>query len=408
MKIAYFIDGFPKLSETFILNQIDDLLSRGHEVVIFPVCNSGETKCHSVVEKRRLFEKTHFPPKVTGGLSLKARFYLRIVPLKLAHWKQMTRLRSKLKGYQYTANWMHASLVAEPVLRHGGKFDVLLAHFGPNGLRASWYRDAGLIEGPLVTIFHAYDLTVFMRGRKENIYDPLLRSGELFLPISGFWRDKLQILGFPPEKINVHHVGIDYDHFSFRAHTREADEPIIIISVARLVDKKGIEFAIHALNRLVASGLKVRYRIVGTGPLLDSLKQLVSEKGLEQHVTFLGAKTSDEVVVELSKAHLFLAPSVTSKTGDMEGIPTVLMEAMAVGLPVISTLHSGIPELVEDGVSGKLVSERDVDGLADAIHELAANVEHWPVIGANGRKKVRQEFNIKKLNEQLEDLFEQL
>ncbi|HEB87286.1 MAG TPA: glycosyltransferase, partial [Gammaproteobacteria bacterium] len=104
--------------------------------------------------------------------------------------------------------------------------------------------------------------------------------------------------------------------------------------------------------------------------------------------------------------HLFMAPSVTSQSGDMEGIPTVLMEAMATGLPVISTLHSGIAELVDDGVSGRLVAERDVDGLAEAIRELAANVGHWPAIGTAGREKVLGEFNSKTLNIQLEHLFE--
>ena len=181
-----------------------------------------------------------------------------------------------------------------------------------------------------------------------------------------------------------------------------------MISVARLVEKKGIEYAIRAMARLVASEVKVQYRIIGDGPLLAPLKQLVSEMHLHEHIVFLGAKTSDEVIHELSGAHLFLAPSVTSYCGDMEGIPTVLMEAMAAGLPVISTLHSGIPELVEDGVSGKLVGERDVQALAQAMRELVANVEQWPAMGAAGREKVLREFNIKKLNERLDHTFEQL
>jgi colanic acid/amylovoran biosynthesis glycosyltransferase len=298
--------------------------------------------------------------------------------------------------------------MAEPLFNHGGEFDVLLAHFGPNGLRASWYRDAGLIKGPLVTVFHGYDLTVFLRNREDSVYDPLFKTGELFLPISGFWRDRLQLLGCPPSKIKVHHVGIDCDYFSFKPRTREVDKPTILISVARLVEKKGIEIALHAFARLVDLGLNVQYRIIGDGPLLESLEQFVSKKGLGQYVKFLGARMSGEVVVELNRAHVFLAPSVTSQTGDMEGIPTVLMEAMAVGMPVVSTLHSGIPELVEDGISGKLVKERDVVGLVQALKELVADVEHWPTLGANGRKKVLQEFNIKSLNEQLVSLIELL
>ena len=95
-----------------------------------------------------------------------------------------------------------------------------------------------------------------------------------------------------------------------------------------------------------------------------------------------------------------------SQTGDMEGIPTVLMEAMATGLPVISTFHSGVPELVEDGVSGVLVGERDVCALSQAIQKLMDSVERWPIMGKSGREKVLKEFNIKKLNEQLEHIFE--
>jgi colanic acid/amylovoran biosynthesis glycosyltransferase len=162
------------------------------------------------------------------------------------------------------------------------------------------------------------------------------------------------------------------------------------------------------MARLVASEMNVQYRIVGDGPLLAPLKQLVSEMQLHEHITFLGEKTSDEVCHELSNAHLFLAPSVTGSSGDMEGIPTVLMEAMAAGLPVISTLHSGIPELVEDGVSGRLVGERDEQALAQAMQELVDNVEQWPAMGSAGREKVLREFNIKTLNERLDHLFEQL
>jgi colanic acid/amylovoran biosynthesis glycosyltransferase len=160
------------------------------------------------------------------------------------------------------------------------------------------------------------------------------------------------------------------------------------------------------MARLVALNVDVQYRIIGEGPLLVSLQQLATELHLGDRVSFLGTRTSDEVAGELARAHVFVAPSVTSKDGDMEGIPTVLMEAMATGLPVVSTLHSGIAELVDDGVSGKLVAERDVDGLAMAIQELAASADRWPVIGAAGREKVLREFNSRTLNVRLENLFE--
>lgn len=408
MKIALFVDQFPKVSETFILNQIDGLLAHGHEITIFPRKASGESRIHSIVKSRRLIEKTHFPPNVPHSLADKLGFYIRYLTLNLTHGKSVSLMRDTFGQHSYIGNWRNAFTTAEPVLHHGGRFDVILAHFGPNGVRANWYRDAGLINGPLVTVFHGYDLSNVLHRHNEQIYDLLFREGDLFLPISHYWLEKLRILGCPAQRIKVHHVGIDCAQFALQARTREANKPTVMISVARLVEKKGIEYAIRAVARLVASELNIQYRIIGDGPLLASLKQLVSEMHLHEYVVFLGAKTSDEVIHELSRAHLFLAPSVTSHCGDMEGIPTVLMEAMAAGLPVISTLHSGIPELVEDGVSGKLVGERDVQALAHALHELVADVKQWPAMGAAGREKVLREFNIEKLNERLERLFEKL
>jgi colanic acid/amylovoran biosynthesis glycosyltransferase len=408
MKIALFVDQFPKLSETFILNQIDGLLARGHEITIFPCQAGDESRVHSIVESRQLIDKTRFPPNAPRTWVEKVGFYLRFMGLTLTHGKSVSRLRDTFGEYSNVGNWRYAFTRAEPVLHHGGSFDVLFAHFGPNGVRASWYRDAGLLSGPLVTVFHGFDLSSYLNSHNEQVYDPLFRKGDLFLPISQSWHDKLRTLGCPVQRLKVHHVGIDCEQFAFQTRTRDADESTVLISVARLVEKKGIEYAIGAVARLVASGSNIQYRIIGDGPLLAPLKQLVGEMCLHEHIIFLGTKTSDEVRQELSRAHLFLAPSVTSISGDMEGIPTVLMEAMATGLPVMSTLHSGIPELVEDGVSGKLVGERDVQALAQAMQELVANVQYWPAMGSAGREIVLGEFNIKKLNERLEHLFEQL
>ena len=405
MKIALFVDQFPKISETFILNQIEGLCACGHEITIFPCQPSDETKVHSIVERLDLLEKIRVPRKIPTTRLEKLLFYFRLFGLSLTHGKSLSDLKGALTKYNNIGDWRSALTMAEPVLHHGDRFDLLFAHFGPSGLRASWYREAGLVDGPLVTVFHGFDLSSCLQDHNERMYDPLFQNGDLFLPISHFWQDKLRTLGCPAGRLKVHHVGIDCDQFAFHARTREANEPTILVSVARLVEKKGIEYAIRALAKLSASQLNVQYRIIGDGPLLVSLKQLVNEMHLDTNITFLGVKNSDEVANELNKAHLFLAPSVTSQTGDMEGIPTVLMEAMATGLPVISTFHSGIPELVEDGVSGVLVNERDVCALSQTIQELLANVDRWPIMGKSGREKVLQEFNINKLNEQLEHLF---
>ena len=146
MKIALFVNQFPRISETFILNQIDGLLARGHEITIFPCKASDESRVHSIVESRRLIEKTRFPPNSPRTLADKLGFYIRYLTLNLTHWKSVSCLRDTFGQYGYVDNWRNAFIKAEPVLQHGGRFNVILAHFGPNGVRANWYRDADDFE----------------------------------------------------------------------------------------------------------------------------------------------------------------------------------------------------------------------------------------------------------------------
>lgn len=408
MKIALFVDQFPKLSETFILNQIDGLLERGHEVTIFPCRHSGETRLQGIIENRHLMDVVYYPVDTGTTFLGKIRLRLHLAILRMKYAKSIAGLRKAFAQYPHVGGWHSALMRAEPLLRHENKFDLLFAHFGPNGLRASWYRDAGLVSAPLVTVFHGFDLSTYLNQHNDKVYEPLFRNGDLFLPISRYWQEKLIETGCHPERIKVHHVGIDCEQFAFQPRTYSKGEPVVLISVVRLVEKKGIEYAIRAMVEVVASGKPVAYRIIGDGPLLEPLKDLVAQLKLNDHVSFLGTKTSEEVMEELSGAQLFLAPSVESDNGDMEGIPTVLMEAMATGMPVISTWHSGIPELVEDGVSGTLVGEREVSNLAFAIVTLMDSPERWAAMGQFGRQKVLEEFNIQTLNTQLDTAFKEL
>jgi colanic acid/amylovoran biosynthesis glycosyltransferase len=132
---------------------------------------------------------------------------------------------------------------------------------------------------------------------------------------------------------------------------------------------------------------------------------MLDELGLRGEVELVGARSHAEVIALLREAHLFVAPCVTAENGDQEGIPNALKEAMAMGIPVLSTWHSGIPELVEDGVSGLLVPERDSEALADGLAYLIDQPERWPAMGRAGRDKVDAEFNSEKLTHDLIGLY---
>lgn len=181
-----------------------------------------------------------------------------------------------------------------------------------------------------------------------------------------------------------------------------------IATVCRLVEKKGLTFALEALARVRDRGLRFEYHLVGDGPLREELEQLRDKLGLADFVTMHGALAREQVAPILADSHLFLSPSVTARDGDQEGTPTAIMEAMATGLPVISTVHSGIPELVSDGVSGFTVPEWDVAQLADRIAFLLEHPEKWESFGRAGRAIVERDYDAEKINDALSEFLTQL
>ena len=164
-------------------------------------------------------------------------------------------------------------------------------------------------------------------------------------------------------------------------------------------------FAIEAVSRLLSKGEKIEYTVVGDGMLRENLQQLIEGMGIERQVKLLGWKTHEDVKMLLEESHVLVAPSLTSESGDQEGIPNAIKEAMASGLPVISTFHSGIPELVTDGVSGLLVPERDAGSLADALAYLISHPDLCKEMGQAGRSQVEQKFDSDSLNKKLEELY---
>ena len=392
MRVAYFVGAFPNVSETFVLDQITGLLERGHEVDVYADPPPAGAPAHPDVARWRLVERTRYRPRGPGAFPLRVA---RALPILLRGGAAARATLAPRFGRDAASlRLLYASAPCD-----GTRYDAIHAHFGPNGLLAARLRLAGAIRGPLVTTFHGYDLTSW-RGS----YADLIAEGDLFLPISERWRSRLVELGFDPARIRVHHMGVDPGKLPFVARTRAAGEPVRLVSVARLVEKKGIAYAIEAVARLIGAGIAVDYTVVGDGPLRSALEAQIASLGIGRQVRITGWRDRAEVAAILAAAHVLVAPSVTSSDGDQEGIPVALMEAMAAGLPIATTRHSGIPELVEEGVSGLLVPERDARALAAALRELATGPERWQAMGRAGRAKVEAEFDIHRLNDRLVEL----
>jgi colanic acid/amylovoran biosynthesis glycosyltransferase len=176
--------------------------------------------------------------------------------------------------------------------------------------------------------------------------------------------------------------------------------------VCRFVEKKGLEYAIRGVGQALERmpDAPIRFELIGSGPLEEPLADLGRDLGLEDRVLFSGALPHKDVVSALERSDALILPSVVSSDGDMEGIPLSLMEAMASGVSVISTYHSGIPELIEHGVSGLLSEERNVDQVADNILKLLQNPEDAAKMAQQARLVIESKFNSDMLNDQLEKL----
>ena len=154
---------------------------------------------------------------------------------------------------------------------NNGKYDIINCHFGYHGLKAVYLKQIGLLQGKIVTTFHGLDITNYLESFGENVYEQLFDTGDLFLPISELWEKRLIELGCSPKKIIVHHMGIDCDKFSFKPRNLSSDGQIRFVTVARLVEKKGVEYAIRAVAKLADTHRNIQYSIVGDGALRDKL-----------------------------------------------------------------------------------------------------------------------------------------
>jgi colanic acid/amylovoran biosynthesis glycosyltransferase len=258
-----------------------------------------------------------------------------------------------------------------------------------------------------VTSFRGYDASVRFQD-EPGFYDELFREGDLFIPVSQSLKNRIVLKGCSRKKIIVLHSGINCEKLTFSERNQSSGEPTKVITLARLVEKKGICNGIKAIAQVVKTGRYVNYVVVGDGKLKCKLELLIKELNVESHVQLLGWRNYEEAISLLQNSHIMLAPSITAANGDQEGIPNAIKEAMAMGLPVISTIHGGIPELVEDGISGFLVKEGDIDALTYRLSYLIDHPETWATMGRAGHNFVKQNYDINKLNDRLVDLYRTL
>jgi colanic acid/amylovoran biosynthesis glycosyltransferase len=400
LKVAYVMGGFPAVSETFILHQLVGMARRGLEMEIHAVRPEPGAPVHALVEEFGLMRFVRYRPRHPRNpaalFAWTAWYFLR----NLRHLSMMKEVFLRGRNNPYSRTFTYLSL-AHSLLR--SKADVVHAQFGHSGRVIAGIKQTGLVHQPLVTSFRGGDTTV---GAEHNAvrYADLYRIGSRFLPVSRFIAHKHTDAGCPPDKIEIIHSGINLELFRFQEILGSSSRQRLLV-VARLTEVKGVRYAIEAMVHLLPDHSHLQLTILGDGDLRSELESLAKSLNISSSVCFKGAVNSDAVRDAMQNSSVFIMPSIRAPDGAEEGLPNSLKEAMAIGIPVIATATGGIPELVENGVSGLLVPERDPAALANAVMRLINHPEQIGPMVRAAREKVEREFDIEKLNDRLVEIY---
>ncbi|MDP6038797.1 MAG: glycosyltransferase, partial [Candidatus Latescibacteria bacterium] len=283
---------------------------------------------------------------------------------------------------------------------------LIHAHFGQEGCRCLAAKKKARI--PMVTTFYGMDVSVLPRLRKwRKRFQRLFFEGELFLAEGPFMGERLITLGCPANRVVVQHLGVDLTQIGFEAeHTNERP---VVLTYAVFREKKGVIYAIRAFAKVVSRYPQAELRMIGDGPLRSVLEAEVDKLGIGERVIMLGLLPHEKALEELKRAAVLIYPSVTASDGDTEGgAPVALIEAMAMGVPVVASHHADIPEVVPNEKCGFLFPERDVDGLAEGLDALLESTEKRKEMGRAGRLHVEAQHDLQKQAAKLEAVYDRV
>jgi len=261
-------------------------------------------------------------------------------------------------------------------------------------------------KNPSIVSFHGADVTVDMNKpayREATLQ--MLDAVTLVLVRSDSLRRGLIDLGCDPNKIEIQRTGIPLDEFPFRERGVPKNGEWQFVQAGRLIEKKGLPVTLRAFSTLVKQHPNATLTIAGEGPLLAELQDLARELKIAERVLFTGFVSQEQLRGIYYRSHIFLHPSQTGRDRNQEGIPNSMLEAMATGLPVFATEHGGIPEAIENGVTGVLVAERDHEALSQALLNATQDPAFLSGIARSGAEAVRKNFDLSQQAEHLEDVY---
>jgi len=304
------------------------------------------------------------------------------------------RLRGTYAGYEGVLRRENAALIH--------------AHFGQEGWRClCGKRRADL---PMVTTFYGLDVSMLPRRAEwRSRFARLFREGERFLAEGPHMAGCLVDIGCPQEKVRVQRLGVDLAKFPFRPEMPRGGDEAVVLMYSSLREKKGHLYGFRAFARMADSHPGARVEVIGDGPLRDTLVREANRLGIADRVVFRGVLPHADCIRMLSRSTVLLYPSVTASDGDTEGgAPVGLIEAMASGLPVVSTRHADIPNVVPEGWCGLLAEEKDVDGLAERLDAVLRDASLRERLAREARSHVENHHDLARQGEMLERVYDEV
>ena len=387
-RVGYVVSRFPLVTETFVLREFVEVDRRPELAVeLFSLFPAGDGPIHE--DAWSWLPRLH---RGSVGASLRGLGYFLLKrPLRLLRaagetawdYRRSPRLLPRaLVAFSLAAGHARAARIA--------RLDHVHAHFATYPALTAWLirRLTGV---PYTFTAHAHDIFVQQAGLRRRCDE-----AAAVIAISDYNRGFLIDHGAAADRVVVVRCGVDPERYSFRPRAADPRRPVRGLCVAGLRDYKGHRHLLEALGRH-GSGLEsITIDLVGDGPLRRELEALAAELGLGERVTFLGSRSEREVTMLLDNADFFVLPSVVADNGDTEGLPIVLMEALAAGVPTVATSLTGIPELVVDGTTGLLAPPADAKALADALRRLLADPDRARQMAERGREVVEEKFDIRR------------
>ena len=396
--VAYLIKMYPRFSETFILAELLELERQGARLQVFSLKKPDDGIFHADVARLRA-RVTYLPESPLldpGSFAAAHRELLAADPRRYARALGAALRRRRVTTLKH---FLQAGWIAVRLRRAGIRH--VHAHFasGPAAVALHLHRLTGISYSFTA---HAKDIYIEHVDRKELAAK--LRAARFAVTVSDYNREHLSRLAGESRLVRIYN-GLDLERFTPNGAAPE--EPPLVLAVGRLIEKKGFADLIEACAHLRDEGRRFRCRIVGKGQLRGALARRIAELGLEGTVELAGPLPREALLELYPRASVLVAPSVVGADGNRDGLPTVLIEAVALGVPVVSTDVTGIPELVEDGRTGLLVAQHDPPALAAAIGRLLADRAGAAALAAAGRERVERRFDLRANVAQLRELLEE-